>query len=44
VTEAASKYAATMNGWLSQQGKVVDEMEIDLDATESMMTSICWTG
>ncbi|HBF38370.1 MAG TPA: hypothetical protein DDW50_13765 [Firmicutes bacterium] len=31
MTEAAAKYAATINGWLSQQGKVVDEMEIDLE-------------
>ncbi len=31
MTEAAAKYAATMNGWLSQQGKVVDEMETDLE-------------
>jgi methyl-accepting chemotaxis protein len=31
MTEAAAKYAATMNGWLSQQGKVVEEMETDLE-------------
>lgn len=31
MTEAAAKYAAIMNGWLSQQGKVVDEMGNDLE-------------
>ncbi len=31
LTEGAAKYAATINGWLSQQGKVVEEMTADLE-------------
>ncbi len=31
MTEGAAKYAATINGWLSQQGKVVEEMTADLE-------------
>ncbi len=36
LTEAAGKFAATINGWLGQQGKVVDEITADLEFRKDM--------